>query len=245
MSLTLLLRSEYLRYRTLRSNLFTVLASTVAVVVMAYFIARSFDGGAADTIVAEPVALPMEYFAYVVMILGVLAVTSDLETGTAVVAACLVADRVRVLAGKFLWVAGLGLATAVPALVLIVLAGTIGGDSSLSGVLGADGVARSLAADVLAVPLAALLGAAVAVVLRSTALTISLLLLWSLAVETVLVFVVDERYGAFLPFKTLGGSRVAMDQLGPLEGVGVFAAYVLVAVALAVAVTVKRDYALR
>lgn len=242
MSLTLLLRSEYLRYQTLRSNLITVLCSTVAVAVMAYFIARSVDGA---TIVAEPVALPMEYFAYVVMILGVLVVTSDLDTGTAVVAACLVADRVRVLAGKFVWVAALGLATAVPALGLIVLAGTIGGGTSLSGVLGADGAVPALAADLLAVPLAALLGVAVAAVVRSTALTISLLLLWSLAVETVLVFVVDERYGAFLPFKTIGGSRVAMDQLGPLEGVGVFAGYVLVAVALAVAVTVKRDYALR
>lgn len=245
MSFTLLLRSEYLRYRTLRSNLITVLGSTAAVVVMAYLIARSLDGVAGDTIVAEPVALPMEYFAYVVMILGVLAVTSDLETGTAVVAACLVADRRRVLAGKLAWVAGLGFATAVPALVLVALAGTVGDGGSPGEVLGADGVGPALVADLLAVPLAALLGAAVAVLLRSTALTISLLLLWSLAVETVLVFVVDERYGAFLPFKTIGGSRIAMDQLGPIEGLGVFAGYVLVAVGLAVAVTVKRDYALR
>jgi ABC-2 type transport system permease protein len=217
----------------------------VAVVVMAWFIARAFDGPAADALVAAPVALPMEYFAYVAMILGVLAVTSDLETGTAVVAACVVADRVRVLAGKFVWVAGLGLAMAVPALVLTALAGTVGTGATLSRVLGADGAVGSIVADLLAVPLAALLGAAVAIVLRSTAMTLSLLLLWSLAVETVLVFVVDERYGAFLPFKTIGGSRLAMDQLGPLEGVGVFAGYTLVAVVLAVVVTVKRDYALR
>lgn len=244
MPLVHLLRSDYVRVRTLRSNLLIVSVSALALVAMAFTMARSMDGRSTGLIVAEPVTLPMEYLAYVVLVLAVLVVTADIEVGTAAVAASLVGDPRRVLLSKFIVAAGLSLAVAVPVLVLTVMAAAVGDGGGVGDILSSE-AASAITADVLAIPLAAIIGVAVGALLRSSALSISLLLLWSLAAETVLVFVVEERYAAFLPFKTIGGSRVAMDHLGPLEGVAVFAAYALVIGALAWFVTARRSEAVR
>ncbi|WP_193608078.1 hypothetical protein [Nocardioides lijunqiniae] len=227
-----MVRAELLKFRSLSGNLVALVGSALVVTVMAYVMADSGDGLDASMIVAEPVSLPMEYYAYVVMILGVLIVTADLDTGTARVTAGLVPWRGRVMGGKFLLAGALGLACAVPVLVLVVLAAALGGDVAVSAMIDADAVGP-LVSDIAAVVLAGLLGVAVGLLVRSTALAVSLLLLWSFALETLLVFVVPDRVGALLPFKTIGGSRVLMDELSALQGLAVFALYVGVATLLA------------
>lgn len=247
-SLGRVVRSEAWKLWTLRNYAIAVVLSALVLVGLAFAMAdvTADDSGlAGGIVVAEPVALPMEYLAYVLMVIGVLVVSADIESGTATTTAALVPGRLRVLAGKALLVAAVGLVVGLVVLALVLGAVAVGAGVSLGTLLGADGATWGLVSDVAAVPLAALLGAAVGVLLRSGALAIAVLLLWSLAVETLLVFVIDERYGALLPFKTIGGSRTMMDELSAAQGLGLFVAYVVAFAAAAALVSVKREDAPR
>jgi ABC-2 type transport system permease protein len=188
----------------------------------------------------QAVALPLEYFAYTAMVVGVLVVTADNATGTALVTRALVPWRSRVELGKYL-VAGVGGAVAAVVVgAMVVLAVALGSGVGPGAVLTGDPLAVTLSG-VVSVAVAAVLGVAVGILLRQPTTAISLLLGWALVVETVLAFVLPPQWSAFLPFKTIGGSRLLIGQLGAWTGLLVFTLCTAALVALAALVRARRD----
>lgn len=230
--------SEAIKLWTLRSYSVAIVVSAVMLTVIAYFMAdvtADEFGLAGGAIAAQPVALPMEYLAYVWMVIGVLIVSADHESGTGTITASLVPSRLTVLLGKYVLIVSVGLGVALLVLLMVMASVAWGGEVALTEMHGIEDGWWGITSDVAAVPLAGLIGASVAVLVRSGAVAIALLLLWSMAAETLLVFIVDEKYGSLLPFKVIGGSRSVMDVFTPAEGIGLFALYAAAAVVAAIA----------
>lgn len=225
MNVARVLSAELLKFRTVPGYLWAVGLGAVTVALAGFALTSTDDGSTGSLLFSEAVALPMEYFAYLMMVLGVLTVTADIEAGTLRTGAMLVPWRGRVVAAKLAAAAVLGLATAIPALLLVV-GGAALGDAGGRGIGPLDSATVvTVVSHVASVPLAMLVGVGAGLLLRGTALTVTTLLLWSFGAETVLVLVVPEEYGAFLPFKTIGASRALLGELGPGEGLALFAAF--------------------
>lgn len=231
--------AELLKVGTVRSYQISVALGAAAVAAMAAAMAM-IAGRDSSLWTPQPVALPMEYFAYVMMILGVLVVTADASSGAAAVMASLVPDRWRVDLSKYTAMAIVALLAGALAAILVFVADWIGLGIGFGSITTREAVEVNLAG-LAAVPLLAILGVAFGILVRSTSAAISLLLLWSFLVETVLVFTIPEEYAAYLPFKTIGGSRAVLDELGPGSGLLVLSGYVVLLVAVAAFLQRRRD----
>jgi len=234
--------AELFKLCSIRSYRWAVPAAALAVAIAAAVMAAVGPDDAGSPWDPDPVALPLEYFAYVMMILGALTVTADLSSGTAAVTESMVPWRSRLVYAKYLAAGGLSVLATLVVGPLVVAAAWLGSGASAATVFSPAAMSVALAG-LGAVCLAAVLGVAAGIVLRSTAAAVSLLLLWSFLVETVLVFVIPERVGAYLPFKTIGGSRILMDQIGAGTGLAVFALFTGLAVGLAAVIRSRRDAA--
>lgn len=234
-----LLASEMLKLTSLRSLCLAVAAAVFAVGLLAGAVA---DAGrdALGPAPADPVALPMEYFAYAVMVVSALAVTSDMVHGTYRVTLGQVASPTRVLLAKLTLGATLGTLLGLAAFASVA-AGALAGDRDALSLAGL----RDSALSVAVVPLVALLSISLGALIRQTAAALTSLMVWALGVETVLVLTLPTDVGAYLPFKTIGASRTTVGVLGPWEGIAVFAAYTAGAVLLALLVQSRRDAPLR
>lgn len=234
-----ILAAETFKLRSLRTHRLWVLGAAAFLVLCAGGLAVLTGRGSAEWN-PQPVALPLEYFAYVMMVVGVLTVTGDNTAGTAAVTGSLVPRRGRVAYAKYLVAAGLAAVAALPVGVLVVLAAWLGSGVGADVAFSDEALAVALSG-ILAVPVAAVLGVAVGILLRFTTLAVSLLMAWSFLAETFLVFVAPVQPVAFLPFKTFGGSRLLLGQLGPWVGLAVFVLWTAALVALAVAADARRD----
>ncbi|WP_214326792.1 hypothetical protein [Nonomuraea sediminis] len=185
------------------------------------------------------ITIPSDVLLYVMMVIGVLIATADLRSGTLRVASVMVPWRGRLLAAKFTAAAAAGLVVALAGLVLGYLGGLLGAPGAYSPLSGGGAVV--LLSILLAVPLAAVLGTAFGLLLRSTAAAVAALLIWALGVEQVLLFILPSSVSAYLPFKTIGANAAIIGVLGPLPGLAYFAAIVAAAVALATVLHTRRD----
>ena len=231
-----LTRAELVKVRTVRSNWVATGLGIVAVSSLAVAMAAA-GGRPLGPAAPEPVILPMEYFAYVAMVLGVLMVGSDISVGTYRITLGLAMSRERVLLAKLAAGAAVGLVAGVVASVVVLASALLGG----AGGQWDPASLRANLVSLLVVPLATLLGVAVGALLRNGSSAITLLLLWSLGAETVLVLVLPHHVGAYLPFKTVGASREVVGVLGPVAGLAVFAGYTAALVLLALLATRHRD----
>lgn len=239
--LTRMVAAEVYKLRSIRSYRWTVALAAAAVVVAAGVMSAVVDGGG-GAFEPDPIALPLEYFAYAMMIIGVLAVTTDIASGTAAITDSLVPWRSRVVFGKYLASGGLAVLAAVAVGVLVLLAAWLGSGTDAATMVSSDALSIT-AAGVATICLATVLGVAFGILVRSTAAAVSLLLLWSFLIETVLIFVIPEQWAAFLPFKTIGGSRLLMGELSAGAGLAVFALYTAVLVTVASVCQIRRDSA--
>lgn len=249
--LTRVVAAEVYKLRSIRSYRWSVVLAAVAVVLAAGVMSAVVDStvvngtvvdGTGGTFEPDPIALPLEYFAYAMMIIGVLAVTSDIASGTAAITDSLVPWRIKVVVGKYLASGGLAVLASLAVGALVLLADWLGSGADTASMVSLDALSVT-AAGLATVCLATVLGVAFGILVRSTAAAVSLLLLWSFLIETVLIFVIPERWAAFLPFKTIGGSRLLMGELSAGAGLAVFALYTAALVVVASLFQLRRDSA--
>ena len=238
--LTRVVAAEVYNCRSIRSSMVGSLAA--AAVVLAAGVMSAVVDGSAGAFQPDPIALPLEYFAYAMMIIGVLAVTGDIGCGTAAITDSLVPWRIKVAVGKYLASGGLAVVASLVVGALVLVADWLGSGADAGSMLSLDKLSVT-AAGLAAVCLAAVLGVAVGILVRSTAAAVSLLLLWSFLIETVLIFVMPARWAAFLPFKTIGGSRMQLGELSAGTGLAIFALYTVALVVVASVVQSRRDSA--
>lgn len=99
--------AELFKLCSIRSYRWAVPAAALAVAIAAAVMAAVGPDDAGSPWDPDPVALPLEYFAYVMMILGALTVTADLSSGTAAVTESMVPWRSRLVYAKYLAAGGL------------------------------------------------------------------------------------------------------------------------------------------
>ncbi|WP_433438820.1 hypothetical protein [Nonomuraea sp. CA-141351] len=241
MSFASLWSAEFIKFRTLKSYLITVVAAIVLAGVIAALIGTGVDAKgnipALGTSI-QAVTFPMEVVLYAMVVLGVLIATGDLRSGTFRITSIMAPWRRQVLVAKFTAAALIAFAVAVVSTVLAYVGGLLTGGSGYSPLSG-DG-ALVMLTTLVAVPLATILGTAVGLLLRNTAGAISLLLVWGLGIEAIFAYLVPPEVLAFMPFKTVGAA-VANLPLGPLPGLGMFTLYVAIATGLAIFVYERRD----
>jgi ABC-type transport system involved in multi-copper enzyme maturation permease subunit len=248
-------RSEWVKLRSLRSSVWCLLSAGVLLVVSSVLFATlkvdNGSGQAAGQVPFDATAQSLfgVYFAQVaVAVLGVLVFTGEFGSGMARVTFAAVPRRLPVLWGK---VAALAVATFVVCAVGVLVA-FFAGQGVLSsrhlGVsLGSPGVVGALVGAALFLTVTGVLGIGLGALVRNTAAGVSLVL----GVLLVLPIVVDflpqslkDRVGEFLP----GNAGVAVIfvrpqsfVLPPWVGLGVFSLYALLALALAAWQIKRRD----
>lgn len=250
------LASEWTKLLTVRSTFWTLLAGAIVVVGFSALWALAFTSSydqlsASDRASLAPTS-PMQiafYFGEVIFgVLGVLVITAEYSTGMIRTALTAMPRRARYLGAK---AAVLGLVVLVAGVVVsfasffvsqLILAG-----KDLDGSLGDPGVLRSVIGGGVWLALIAVMALGIGTLLRHTA--------GSVVTVFVVLFVLGI-VGGFLPGRwgdtvnkllpsNAGGAilspRKEAGQLGPWEGLGLFALYTLIVLAVALVLFERRD----
>jgi ABC-2 type transport system permease protein len=183
----------------------------------------------------------------IVLIVGILSVTTEFRHGTIGRTLQLEPSRTRVLTAKL--IAAVGYAVGFTALALVVVAALVAVAASGAGVSPEWGpeAARALWQAPVGFALNAMLGVAVGALLRSQVIAMTVTLVWLFVVESLVVFLLPS-VGRFLPFQALaalfadatadlvidgggggGGMGFGVELLDPGVGLTVFLGYVVVA----------------
>jgi hypothetical protein len=177
-------------------------------------------------------------------VLGVLVIGSEYRHNTIRVTFSAVPRRLRVHAAKIVTVAALSLVVGVVAVASSYLVGAAILDARGYGVSLSDpGVGRSLVGSALLAMLMGLVGLGVGTIVRATAGAITLVVVYPVIVEALLVNFAPS-VGKYLPFAAgtaLQSADGAKDVLAPLAGGVIFAAFAVVLLVIGGALLTKRD----
>lgn len=211
-----LIVAEIRKLTTMRTTWVVTLLGIVLVAVSATFAVFLDLFGGAFTGTDEQVALVIGQIvgnSAIVLVVAILAVTTEFRHGTIGRTLQLVPSRTRVLAAKL--VAGVGYAIAFFAAGMVVVA--------LFVLLGADELqVGSAALDALwqgatALVLTAILGSAVGALLRSQVVAVIVALVWVFAIEPPLAFFLP-RVGRWLPFQLLSALSTTEEMTAGPDG---------------------------
>ncbi len=250
------IRSEWTKFRSLRSTRYTLMATVgltvglalvAAILVVSQWATMSATGKATF----QPLSVSLVGASIGVMVIGVLGVllmTSEYSTGLVSSTFAAVPKRLPVLWGKAAVYSVIALSVTVPAM-LVAFFGT---QAILSGdhvqiAFGQAGVARAVFGSALYLTIGGLLGIGLGGIFRSTAAAVTSLTV-ILFVLPVIVFIlpasVSNSISPYLPGNAGQAIMSIVPQphmLAPWVGLGVFAAYALAAIAAAAVLLVRRD----
>jgi len=190
----------------------------------------------------------MQFALVLVLVMATIAVSSEYRFGTIRTTFQTTADRTRVLWTKAAMVAGLALVMGeLIAFATFFLARLVASDDVLR--LATAGDWRMVAGHGVVYGLGAMIGVGVGALVRQTAGAISLLLVWTLLVENLVLLIpnVGQDIARLLPFTNatlFAGDREVTGVIDPLSTVGslgVFAASALVVMLAATVVVRRRD----
>jgi ABC-2 type transport system permease protein len=187
----------------------------------------------------------------IVLVVGLLAMTTEFRHGTIGRTLQLTPSRTRVLLGKVLVAVAYGIgffAVGLLVALLFLLIGSAQNDVSLA--FGAEAT-EALWQGPVGLALTAVFGVAVGALLRSQVVAITLSLIWVLLAETIFVQFLPS-VGKWLPFQALNSVFLSpevmenipegmVQPLDPLVGLGVFLGYVVVVSAAALLLLRWRD----
>jgi hypothetical protein len=250
------IRSEWTKFRSLRSTRYALLATVVltvglslaaAMVVVSQWSTMTATDKAAFAPVGVSV-LGANLAVLVIGVLGVLMTTSEFSTGLVNSTLAAVPTRLPVLWGKAAVYCAVALTVTVPAtLVAFFASQAILSGNHLQTDLGHTGVARSVLGSALFLTITGLLGLGLGGIFRSTAAAVTTLLgiLFVLpALVTILPASLANSISPYLPGNAGRAITTVVPPphgLGPWVGLGVFAVYALVAMAAAAVLLVRRD----
>jgi ABC-2 type transport system permease protein len=193
-----LLRSEWIKFRSVRSTWVMVGLAIALSYLIAGIAANSFEGRhPADTISAGSVIVLV-----LLLVLGIQFVAQEYRFGTIRVAFTAVPQRRRLLLAKTAFGAGVGLVTALIA---------VGGSYAVASiVLNGDGrsipvdarLAETIAGFVLVAGVSVVVGIAIGCITRNPALGITAALIDMFVLESLVTVFVSEDVGSVLPFST-------------------------------------------
>jgi len=250
------IKSEWIKLRSLRSTVFSLLAAVVCTIGLGILISalRAHNinqNGGRQNFGGDPTLISLRgiYLAQLpVAVLGVLMITGEYSTGMIRATLSAVPRRLPVVWAKAL----------VFAVVVFIIGGIAsllafeGGQAMLSSAhvsvgLGSYGATRAVIGGALYLTVVGLLGVGLGFLIRNTAGAIATLfgvLLVLPAIVAALPNNLQNDIGKFLPL--LAGTQILTTQrdsnvLSPWAGIGVFALYAVVAIAAGSVMLMKRD----
>jgi ABC-2 type transport system permease protein len=248
--------SEWTKFRSLRSTRYTLLATvglTVGLALVAAILVVSQWGTMTATNKAtfQPLNVSLVGASIGVMVIGVLGVlmmTSEYSTGLVSSTFAAVPKRLPVLWGKAIVYIVIALTATVPAMLIAFFATQAILSGNHVGIAFAhEGVARAVLGSALYLTIGGLLGIGLGGIFRSTAAAVTSLTV-ILFVLPVLVFILPAGLSsAISPYLPGNAGQAIMNitpephTLAPWVGLGVFAAYAVVAIVGAAVLLVRRD----
>lgn len=187
----------------------------------------------------------------IVLVVALLAMTTEFRHGTAGRTFQVTPSRTRVLLAKMAVGALYAVAFMVAGLVVVALVLGLAAVMSSTGLALGGGSATALWQGFAGLVLTALLGVALGALIRSQVVALTVMLVWVFVVESLVSFALP-RLGQWLPFQALNALFVgpesrqaapegAMLLLEPAVGLATFLAYVVVAAAGAIILLRARD----
>ena len=248
--------SEWTKFRSLRSTRYTLLATvglTVGLALAAAILVVTQWGTmtAANKATFQPLNVSLVGASLGVMVIGVLGVlmmTSEFTTGLVSSTFAAVPKRLPVLWGKAVVYSAIALSVTVPAMLIAFFStqAILSGNHVQIGFEHA-GVARAVFGAALYLTVAGLLGIGLGGIFRSTAAAVTSLTV-ILFVLPVIVFILPAGLSNIISPYLPGNAGQAITSIGPQAhslapwvGLGVFAAYAFVSIAVAAVLLVKRD----
>lgn len=251
---TNVLRSEWCKFRSVRSTFWTMIAAIASNIVIASLAAifivpnlSAEDRVTTDSIRLSLAGLHLSQIA--VGVLGALIITSEYGTGLIRTTFAAVPQRRVVLLAKTLVFTVSALVVGVSScfVAYVVFEASLTGEE-LSASLGDPGVVRAIVGGGLYLVVLGLLGLGLGVIIRSSAGTIATLF-GVMFVPSILIDLLpgswQENIGPYLPMDAGNQIFIAVqsdpNSLGPWTGFGVFALYGVVALAIGFVVIGRRD----
>ncbi|PRY48983.1 ABC-type transport system involved in multi-copper enzyme maturation permease subunit [Geodermatophilus tzadiensis] len=246
------LTAEAIKFRSLRSNWWLVVASVLSVLAAGVSPALITALTAGDPGAGEPGGTDavggalsgVSFTQLLIAALGILVVTGEYTTGSIRTTFTAVPGRLPVLWAKAVLVAVVSAAATLAAVVTAFFtAQAVLGGTGTSISLGTPGVPRAIVGAALYLGTTAVLGAAVGALLRSAvgAMAAVFGLLFVLPVVGLLVPQVDPFLPTNAGAAVMQTGPVAGETLPPWAGLGVFALYAAVALAAAALALARRD----
>lgn len=243
------LRSELLKQRTTRTNLFLLLwmVGLVLLVVLLHVLSFSLDDLSHSDNQMKIVGLGTTIGAVFASLIGAMSITGEIRHGTIRPTFLATPRRARVIAAKVAASALAGLAVGLIAEALT--AGVEAAGLAARGIhieLGAGDYAQLLAGGALAAALFAAIGVGVGAVVRNQVTAVVGLCVWLLFLEPLLLGDVPA-IGKLAPGASAGAiagaiqTQIANDLVAPALGVLLLAAYAVLATAAGAIRTTRRD----
>ena len=244
------LRSEWIKVRSLRSTP-GLLAAVAVIGVLLSWILATFVKTDPDTHLPFTVGKTFVFSTWLTMVLaivmGALAITSEVQHGTLATAVTTQPARWVIVAAKTLVSSGLGLAMGV-----IGMAAGLGG--AVVGGLKAGDTSGSIATagwGLLLTMLAPMLGLGTGMIVRHSAGAITGVLVWALVIENIIKGFAPASITRFMPFSAAAGLlniKTAGDNaetlaagLTQLQDAFVFSGYIAVALVIGTALLYRKD----
>lgn len=246
-----LIRAEWIKFRSLRSNWVLLIAAAVIdialLVIGLMFFNRTIGSGSPVTDAAARIGTITSPLTSLAMVLGVLAVMvmgSEYKSKTVVPSFAAAPIRAEVVAAKAILVALVSFGTAVALMAVNVVAGMVSLDAQGFPVdVADDHFVQAVGGAVLYVGLAALFGFGLGLLFKSSVLSITLVVAIPSIVEPALAGFLPDWADRFLPF-TAGHaltSPAGTDRLSAWEGGGVLGLWAVVIIIGAALVFERRD----
>jgi ABC-2 type transport system permease protein len=248
--------SEWIKFRSLRSSFYTLLATVVATIGLGALFAgvianrwSQFDAQERARFNATDVSLRGVFLAQLAIgVLGVLVITGEYSTGMIRATLSAVPKRLPVLWAKVVIFAAVSLVTtAIAALIAFLVGQALLSSQHIQNSLSDPGVARAVFGTALYLTVVGLLGVGLGFVLRNTAGAISTLFGMLLVLPILGEVLPSDWSKHILPYLPNNAGQAVMtvhpdaNTLAPWTGFGVFCLYGVAVIAIAAVLLRRRD----
>jgi ABC-2 type transport system permease protein len=242
------IRGEWIKLVTVRSPVLCILSVAVVTGLLAFAIGNGQSAGAPPLTAQSAATGLLGYGIVILMVMAALQCTGEYRSGTMATSFQIHRGRASVIGAKAIVVCIVSaIAAGLLALLAIVIAkGAAGSHADHLSLLGSDAVRLYWGVPVFAV-LATLLAIGVANLIRSTAGTVAVLIIWPLLIEglTTLIPHVGATVASYMPFLNadyfLGNSQGRPFAWNEFGGLAVFAGYAITLYLLGLLSVAKRD----
>jgi len=239
------LRSEWIKFSTVRTNIIVVIAGIVVTLGLAALTAALVKLGPTATSGTALHSATNPFLLYFLLILGVQSFTQEYRFGTMRVTLTASPRRIDVFWSKLIVLALVGVVTCVVYLAIsFPVTMAILHQRGLPTALFSDHQVRQALFGYVAVcALGSALGAAVGALIRSTALAVTLVLVWPLVIEQTLAGLLPKAISKHLPFQTAQAAAQLPTKgfLDHWDGLATFALFTVVFVYVALTRFTRSD----